>query len=58
MERELEWGKGGSWYGSPRVKVGYMFVWVVVVVSGLIPDYFEGIADRFGCGMRMSQKMS
>lgn len=38
--------------------MGYIFVRVVVVVSSLIPDYFEGIADRFGCGMRMSQKMS
>ena len=33
-----------------------MFVWVVVGVSSLTRHYFEGIADRFGCGRRDESK--
>ena len=33
-----------------------MFVWVVVGVSSLTLHYFEGIADRFGCGKRDESK--
>lgn len=33
-----------------------MFVWVVVGVSSLTGHYFEGIADRFGCGRRDESK--
>lgn len=39
-----------------RGKVGCLFVWVVVGVSSWTLHYFEGIADRFGCGMRDESK--
>ena len=39
-----------------RGKVGCLFVWVAVGVSILTLHYFEGIADRFGCGRRDESK--
>ena len=36
--------------------MGCLFVWVVVGVSSRTLHYFEGIADRFGCGMRDESK--
>ena len=39
-----------------RGKVGCLFVWVAVGVSSLTLHYFEGIADRFGCGRRDESK--